>query len=129
MPEWPHALRRPSAGSYAWSLLKEQLHGWAADRRAAGPAPAPFSCVPRPASRGFREELAALGSRIGFYAAVARLPERQSDVLVLHCVIGYSPGQVAELLGVDEQTVRARIGLARRRLASASEDQRSVRGK
>ncbi|MBB5120908.1 RNA polymerase sigma factor [Streptomyces eurocidicus] len=137
---WPHVLRRRSADSYAWSLLKERVDRWLTDRgRGTALATAAFhgagggDRLPpagdrlSPAGECARR-FARLEQRIGLYAALARLPERQSDALVLTCLIGYGVRQVAELLGAEEASVRSHIGHAKRRLASVLEAQNSVRG-
>ncbi|MBT2383970.1 RNA polymerase sigma factor [Streptomyces sp. ISL-11] len=107
-PCWPHVLRQPSAESCAWSLLREHLDRHPVDR---GTAAHPLR-EEHPWRSGPPEE------EMELCAAVARLPERQRDALVLHFVIGYTVGQVAELLGVEEATARSHIGHARRALAA-----------
>lgn len=132
---WPHVLRRPSADSYAWSLLKERVDRWLTDRgRGTAPATAAFHGAgggdrlpPAGAADECARRFARLEQRIGLYAALARLPDRQSDALVLTCLIGYGVRQVAELLGVEEASVRSHVGHAKRRLASVLEAQNSVR--
>ncbi|MEU5429506.1 sigma-70 family RNA polymerase sigma factor [Streptomyces olivoreticuli] len=116
--QWPHVLRRPSAASYAWSLLKEHLAAWLAVRgRDSALVTAAFDCVDRLPDE-CRRRFELLENRMALYAAIARLPERQCDALVLHHVIGYSVGQVAGLLGAEESMVRSHIGHAKRKLTS-----------
>ena len=45
--------------------------------------------------------------------AIARLPERAREVFVLHDVEGFGHGEVAEMLGLAEGTVRAHLHRAR----------------
>ncbi|MCD9141034.1 RNA polymerase sigma factor [Streptomyces albireticuli] len=130
---WPHVLRQRSADSYAWSLLKERVDGWLTGRgRGTALATAAFHGTgggdPLPPAGECARRFARLERRIGLYAALARLPERQSDALVLTCLIGYSVGQVAGLLGTEEASVRSHIGHAKRRLASVLEARNPVRG-
>ncbi|MGW1073759.1 RNA polymerase sigma factor [Streptomyces sp. NPDC002537] len=116
---WTHVLRQPSADSYAWALFKAHLADWLAARgRDSALAAAAFDCVTRPLPHACRRRFELLENRMALYAAIARLPERQCDALVLTYMIGYSAGQVAGLLGVEEAAVRSHIGHAERRLTS-----------
>jgi DNA-directed RNA polymerase specialized sigma24 family protein len=63
----------------------------------------------------------AAGDRNRRYATVARLPERQYDVMVLRYVLGYEDDRVARLLGVKEDTVRSLVWDARRRLTRGAD--------
>jgi DNA-binding NarL/FixJ family response regulator len=56
------------------------------------------------------------------YATVARLPERQYDVMVLRYALGYQDKQVARLLGLRENTVRSLVRLATHRLTAGVPD-------
>ncbi|GGX65142.1 sigma-70 family RNA polymerase sigma factor [Streptomyces hiroshimensis] len=118
--QWPHALRQPSADSYAWSLLKEHVAGWPARHRRGAALPAgALHCAAhaRAPERGRRFRL--LEGRMALYAAMARLPERQCDALVLNLLIGYTVAQVADLLGVERAAARSFIGHAKRKVAAA----------
>ncbi|MET9416660.1 sigma-70 family RNA polymerase sigma factor [Streptomyces klenkii] len=118
--QWPHALRQPSADSYAWSLLKEHVAGRPArHRRGTALATAAFHRAAHTPGPDRAERFRLLESRIALYAAIARLPERQCDALVLNLVIGYSVGQVADLLGVDRAAVRSLVGHAKRKVSAA----------
>jgi RNA polymerase sigma factor (sigma-70 family) len=116
---WPHALRQESVPHYAWTVLKEQLAGWlpAHGRPVALTETAAFDAVSR-ALRDFQEGVAVLEEKIGLFSAISRLPERQRDVIVLRYAIGYDNGQVAELLGLRESTVRSHVSHAKRKLAA-----------
>ncbi|MEQ9499757.1 MAG: RNA polymerase sigma factor [Deltaproteobacteria bacterium] len=48
--------------------------------------------------------------------ALARLPEKQREVIVLHEMLDYSGPELAALLGVSEGTVRSRLRSARHAL-------------
>lgn len=52
-------------------------------------------------------------------AALATLPERQRVAVVLFDVEGYSHGEIAEILGIPEGTVRSHVFHARRTLRAA----------
>ncbi|MFI8998584.1 RNA polymerase sigma factor [Streptomyces sp. NPDC053542] len=112
---WHEVLRQPSVEAYAMATLKEVI-----DRRLAAKgrevpfvATAAFAAV-RDASR---VRLNALESNLGLYTAIARLPERHYDVIVLRFVLGYPPKEVAQIMGISPATVRSHIHGARRRLA------------
>jgi DNA-directed RNA polymerase specialized sigma24 family protein len=66
---------------------------------------------------GARDEFAAMESTLGLYPAIARLPARQFDVVVLHYVLDYSTARTAQTLGVTEATVRSHRAAARQRIA------------
>ncbi|OUC91499.1 sigma-70 family RNA polymerase sigma factor [Streptomyces swartbergensis] len=64
-----------------------------------------------------RARLETLESSPGLYAAIARLPERHYDVIVLHYVLGIPQRRIARLMGIDCGTVRSHLRGARRRPA------------
>ena len=99
------------AGAWLWRLatntVLNEMRG--ERRRVARVAP-----VAEPALL----ERAPLGTplpvrRLSLDAAMARLPERAREVFVLHDVEGFAHGEVAEMLGVAEGTVRAHLHRAR----------------
>jgi RNA polymerase sigma-70 factor (ECF subfamily) len=51
--------------------------------------------------------------------ALEKLPERQRMAVVLFDVEGYSHGEIAEILGIPEGTVRSHVFHARRALREA----------
>ncbi|MDF3290189.1 MULTISPECIES: RNA polymerase sigma factor [Streptomyces] len=116
---WPHVLRQESVPFYAWTVLKEHVANWlsAHDRPVALTETAAFDAVSR-ALREAQEQFAVLESRIGLYSAIAELPERQCDVIVLRFALGYDDPFIAALLGVEESTVRSHVSIARRKLAA-----------
>lgn len=118
---WPHALRQASVEAFAWSVLKEGVVEWLYDHRqpTALTETAAFAIVTHALLRECQQRFALLESQLGLYAAIARLPERQCDVIVLRHVIGYGDAQIAALLGVDEVTVRSHASRGKRKLAAA----------
>jgi RNA polymerase sigma-70 factor (ECF subfamily) len=58
-----------------------------------------------------------LEGEIGLYGAIAALPERQYDVMVLRYVLRAPDEDVAAYLGIELSTVRSHVRHARRRLA------------
>lgn len=112
---WPHVLQQPTVDGYAWAVLKEEVARRleVQGRGVALVETAAFAA----ARRESRTTFAVLESSLGLYAAIARLPERQYDVIVLRFVLGYPMRQVAALMGVTYGTVRSHVRGARRRLA------------
>ncbi|MNI84956.1 RNA polymerase sigma factor [compost metagenome] len=47
---------------------------------------------------------------------VEELPLKQREVLVLHAHYGLKDGEVAEMLGIPEGTVKSRLNAARKRM-------------
>ena len=52
-------------------------------------------------------------------AAIAALPARQREVLVLRSIEGLSQAETAEVLGISGKAVETRLARARRTLAAA----------
>ncbi|MFF4183387.1 RNA polymerase sigma factor [Streptomyces sp. NPDC001691] len=113
--EWPHVLRRPSVQAYAWAALQdavgERLRTLARGRALVQTAS--FAA----ARDALRTEMETLETGLGLYAAIARLPERHYDAIVLHYVLGYPQREVAAVMGISYPTVRSHLRGARRRLA------------
>ncbi|MET9555663.1 sigma factor-like helix-turn-helix DNA-binding protein [Streptomyces sp. NPDC006645] len=128
--DWKHVLAQESVPRYAWSLLKEEVHHWL-DSRGLQPllvGTAAFHAAVGKLLRhgtrdgtgdGARDEFEILAGELGLYGAIAGLPERQYDVIVLRFVLGMDEEHVAEYLGIEVATVRSHVRHARRRLARA----------
>lgn len=122
--DWKYVLAQESVSRYAWSLLKEEVHRWL-DERGLRPllvGTAAFHAaigklLLRETRDETRDEFAVLEGELGLYAAIAGLPERQYDVIVLRFVLGEDEEHVAEYLGSELATVRSHVRHARRRLA------------
>jgi RNA polymerase sigma-70 factor, ECF subfamily len=71
-------------------------------------------------------ERAELGMRLR--AALERLPSRQREVLLLYEVEGFTGGEIAELLGVTQGTVRWHLHQARASMRAALEGERGSGG-
>ncbi|MFE8941960.1 RNA polymerase sigma factor [Streptomyces sp. NPDC007872] len=116
---WPHALAQESLRQYAWMVLKEEVHRWLTERDLkpqVGDA-AFMVAVQKLLMHEMRDELRAISQEIGLYTAIAALPERQYDVILLRFVLGREESEVAEYLGIEVATVRSHIRHARRSLA------------
>jgi RNA polymerase sigma-70 factor (ECF subfamily) len=83
-----------------------------AARRAEEPLPDEErgSAAPRAASQG------PPGLRLDLENAIAALPPKMREVLVLHDIEGYEHAEVAEMLGIAPGTSKAHLHQARRRL-------------
>ncbi|MEV0778976.1 sigma factor-like helix-turn-helix DNA-binding protein [Streptomyces sp. NPDC050433] len=118
--DWRHVLAQESVPQYAWAVLKEEVHRWL-DARGLQPllvgTAAFHAAVGKLLLHGTRDEFAVLENELGLYGAIAGLPERQYDVIVLRFVLGGDEEQVAEYLGIELATVRSHVRHARRRLA------------
>ncbi|MDQ1035658.1 RNA polymerase sigma factor (sigma-70 family) [Streptomyces sp. V3I8] len=116
---WPHVLLQDSVPRYAWTVLKEEVHRWLAERNLqpqVGDA-AYLTAVQKLLLHEMRDELRVISQEIGLYTAIATLPERQYDVIMLRFLLGKEEAEVAEYLGIDAATVRSHIRHARRSLA------------
>ncbi|MFE3688697.1 RNA polymerase sigma factor [Streptomyces sp. NPDC059095] len=116
---WPHVLIQESVPQYAWQILKEEVHRWLSARGMepqVGDA-AFLTAVQKLLLHEMRDELRVISQEIGLYNAIATLPERQYDVVMLRFVLGMDEPEVAEYLGIDVATVRSHIRHARRALA------------
>ncbi|MGH8913440.1 MAG: RNA polymerase sigma factor [Acidimicrobiia bacterium] len=63
-----------------------------------------------------------LGERSDVWEAVRRLPRRQAQSVALFYFDGYSRREIAELLGVSEESVKTHLERARRRLEQELHD-------
>jgi RNA polymerase sigma-70 factor (ECF subfamily) len=57
-----------------------------------------------------------VAERSDLFKAMRRLPTKQAAALVLRHYHGYTNREIAEALGVPEQTVASRLGAARKQL-------------
>ncbi|MER8187750.1 sigma-70 family RNA polymerase sigma factor [Kitasatospora sp. NPDC094015] len=117
---WDHVLEQESVPGYAWTVLKEHVHGWLEQhgREPAMVGTAAFQAAVRKLLvHELRDEFAVIESELGLYAAIAELPDRQYDVVVVRYVLGRSDREVAQYLGIEEATVRSHVRHAKRRLA------------
>ena len=116
---WARLMEEANPAASAWALLKESVAGELRrqGRRPAMTETAVLQRVMRSVLESSREEFAVIESALGLYPAIARLPERQFDVMALRHVLGYSTATTARIMGVTDATVRSHRHLARRKLA------------
>ncbi|GAA2724169.1 MULTISPECIES: sigma-70 family RNA polymerase sigma factor [Streptomyces] len=101
--EWADLLSSSNVEEGAWSVLR-----LATMRRLRSGSGRPAFVAKGAFARAMDaagDQLAVLEESIGLYAAIAELPNRQFDVIVLQYVIGYPVTRTAWLLGLDERTV------------------------
>ncbi|WP_406345925.1 sigma-70 family RNA polymerase sigma factor [Streptomyces sp. NBC_00648] len=110
LQDWLRFLQQPQPAAWAWQILRRSV---AEQARRVSPQQ-----VLGQAMRDARASLGGMPSELGLYDAIAELPERQFDVIVLRYVLGYSTDQVAHLMGLGPATVRSHQNAARRRLAA-----------
>ncbi|MFJ9590718.1 RNA polymerase sigma factor [Streptomyces acidicola] len=123
---WAAVLKEESPEAYAWRLLKQRvelhLRITGTPGRSASASPVVRTTAMQRAARAtleaLRRQLEVMESPLGLYTAIAALPERQYDVIVLHYVLGYSSQQVANIMGIKPDTVRGHRRSARERIAS-----------
>lgn len=120
LEHWEHALRQESLPAYAWTVLKEHVAKWLAERRQRpllAETAAFHAAARKPLLSELCDEFAVLEGEMGLYAAIARLPERQYDAVVLRYLLGCTEEEVADYLGFETATVRSHISYAKRKLA------------
>ncbi|MEV3874213.1 sigma factor-like helix-turn-helix DNA-binding protein [Streptomyces sp. NPDC049906] len=119
---WEQALLQESVPRHGWALLKEEVDAWL-QARGRGPQLAECLGFDRAVQRLLTDEagdrFAVLGEEIRLYGAIAELPERQQDVIVLRYVLACTDEETADFLGIETATVhshlrRARHGLSRK---------------
>ncbi|MGW0753592.1 RNA polymerase sigma factor [Streptomyces sp. NPDC002587] len=112
---WPHALKEASLHAFAWAALREHVERRMAalNRPVAMVETAWFAAL----RRSSRERLELLESKLGLYTAIADLPERHYDVVLLAFLLGNEYDTVARMMGIAPATVRSHIRGARRTLS------------
>ncbi|WP_053730693.1 sigma-70 family RNA polymerase sigma factor [Streptomyces sp. WM6378] len=125
---WGAATEQENIGSYAWVLLKERV--WAElAMKGRDPAAAETLAFARAVCAAtdpildsfraqFRQQITELEETMGLFAAMARLPERQFDVIVLQFALDFDTKTTALVMGIREATVRSIRRTAKRRLAA-----------
>jgi RNA polymerase sigma factor (sigma-70 family) len=118
---WPNVVKEESPEAYAWKLLKQRaethlrLAGQPAQSQTAQTAA--LQATARATLEAMRCKFEVMESTLGLYTAIAGLPERQYDVIVLYYVLGYTSPHIAEIMGIKPDTVRSHRRLAHQRIA------------
>ncbi|MFD5880109.1 sigma-70 family RNA polymerase sigma factor [Streptomyces yangpuensis] len=112
---WPDALQEANLQAFAWAQLREHVERY----RARQVVPVALVDTARYAAlrRGSRRRLELIESRSGVYEAIAELPDRHYDVVLLTYVMGLETPEVAQRMGIAVGTVRSHLHTARRMLA------------
>ncbi|MEU1077244.1 MULTISPECIES: RNA polymerase sigma factor [unclassified Streptomyces] len=102
---WDNALRQPSTETFAWAALREafERRRIVLDRPVAMVETAWFAALRRTS----RTRLELLESKLGLYAAIAQLPERHYDVVLLVFLEGCSTETAERMMGISPATVRS----------------------
>lgn len=116
---WHRLMEEDNPAASAWAHLKEAVDEILIfeNRESALPETAAFQHVRRAVLEDARNEFDAMESSLGLFPAIARLPARQFDVVVLHYVLDYRTSATARIMGVTDATVRSHRTAARHRLA------------
>lgn len=114
---WPEVLSKENPAAYAWRVMKHRTvdTGRACGRRAA----LVESAFRTAAVREAVDPIGRLEESLSLWQAIAALPDRQQDVMVLRYGHGYSAAEVAEHMGITPAGVRSTARHAKRRLRAA----------
>ncbi|MDT0323155.1 sigma-70 family RNA polymerase sigma factor [Streptomyces millisiae] len=113
---WARLMREASPEATAWAILKIAIQQ-ELDTRGGEPALTETAAFHRAILDSYRERFAVLESQLGLYAAIARLPERPYDVIVLQYVLELPPRRVADIMGISLPTVRSHRRMAKAKIA------------
>lgn len=106
---WPKLLTSKNLEQGAWEIIRRVVREHA---ELIGATTSPIS----QALAETRNALRTLESSSGLYEAIAELPNRQFDVIVLRHVLGYPTSKIAWYLGIDERTVGHHLRRGKARL-------------
>ncbi|WP_331752083.1 sigma-70 family RNA polymerase sigma factor [Streptomyces sp. NBC_00829] len=118
---WANVLKAESPEAYAFRLLKQRVETHLCLTGAGSSQmvqTAAFQHAARATLDAMRCQFEVMESALGLYTAIASLPERQYDVIVLHYVLGYRSSRIANIMGIKPDTVRSHRRLARERIAT-----------
>ncbi|WP_424210660.1 RNA polymerase sigma factor [Streptomyces sp. BI20] len=115
---WAQALREPNLQAFAWAELRAAVE---ARRRTLGRPSAMVETAWFEALRRTSPEGVAWAEwaehRLGLYSAIAELPERQYDVVLLVFLEGYRVEEAARTMGISHATALSQIRSAHRTLS------------
>ncbi|MDX3232553.1 sigma-70 family RNA polymerase sigma factor [Streptomyces sp. ME19-01-6] len=111
---WEQLLREGNLEQRAWTVVRRIV-----GRRLETEGRPPAFVINGPialALRAARNKLKVMQSVSGLYEAIAELPPRQFDVMVLRYILGYPPARIAWFMGLTERTVDYHCRKAKERL-------------
>ncbi|MBL1109770.1 sigma-70 family RNA polymerase sigma factor [Streptomyces sp. 5-8] len=111
---WTELLRSENLVRGAWAIVRRTVHD-----RLKLENRAPAFAIKGPIAQALaaaRDQLKMIESASGLYGAIAELPGRQFDVIVLRYMLGYPASKVAWYMGIDERTVGYHLRRGRERL-------------
>ncbi|MGW3699058.1 RNA polymerase sigma factor [Streptomyces sp. NPDC005056] len=111
---WDQLLRTGNVDQGAWAIVRRIVSGQL-DKDGRAPAFVINGPIAQ-TLRSARDKLQTMESTTGLYAAIADLPARQFEAIVLRYILGYPATKVAWFLGLDERTVGHHIRRGRERL-------------
>ncbi len=115
---WPQLLSGGNLEQGAWAIVRRVVHN-RLDREGRGPAFVINGPIAQALDRALltaRDKLQKMESSSGLYEAIAELPDRQFEVIVLRYVLGYPTAKVAWYIGIDDRTVGHHLRRAKERL-------------
>ncbi|MFE4856633.1 sigma-70 family RNA polymerase sigma factor [Streptomyces sp. NPDC056670] len=116
LASWDELLQESDLEQLTLAVLHRHVYG-----RLQGEGRSPAFVINGPIAqnlRAVRKELEITDSSNGLYEAIAELPVRQFNVIVLRHLLGYKTSQIARFMGLDVRTVdyHARKGRERLRI-------------
>ncbi|MFD9061461.1 sigma-70 family RNA polymerase sigma factor [Kitasatospora purpeofusca] len=130
---WNRVLAQPSPAAYAWALLRRVVEAECArrDEHLALIEEAAFAYALIERGKRVLELVDGsmvddLGVGISVARAIQDLPGRQHDVVVLRFLACYEPAQIADVMGIEDVTVRSLVSQARTRLQARLAPRRTV---
>ncbi|WP_059008026.1 RNA polymerase sigma factor [Streptomyces specialis] len=131
LSDWDEFLLAENTDQRAWSVVRRHVEQQLVDE--GRPAAFVVNGEVQQVLRATQDKFRYLHGNRGLYEAMAELPPRQFDVLVLRYVVGYETRRIAWFMGLDERTVayHGRRGKARlrARLGMPPERSRRIEGK
>jgi RNA polymerase sigma-70 factor (ECF subfamily) len=100
---WDELLCEGNLEQRAWAVVR-RIVGRQLEKERRLPALVINGPIAR-ALRATRDQFKVMESSRGLYAAIADLPPRQFDVIVLRHVLGYPTSRIAWFMGLSERTV------------------------
>ncbi|AVZ76853.1 sigma-70 family RNA polymerase sigma factor [Streptomyces lunaelactis] len=103
LTSWDELLQAGNLEQRAWAIVRRTV----SRRLEAEGRPPAFvinGAIAR-VLRAARDKLSVMESRRGLYEAIAALPSRQFDVIVLRYLLGYPTSRIAWFMGLNERTV------------------------